>query len=101
MKIVYGNPKTTLAVGVAGLGDKPTPFFAFVDSDKIRDKPLFSEGDADSAAMIAGIEAAGGTIVYIENPDAAHRFTQQMLSAFVSAANTMWFDITETEVGLQ
>lgn len=101
MKIVYGNPKTTLAVGVAGLGDKPTPFFAFVDSDKIRDKPLFSEGEADSAAMIAGIEAAGGTIVYIENPDAAHRFTQQMFSAFVSAVNTPWSDLEETEVGLQ
>jgi hypothetical protein len=101
MKIVYGNPKTAMSIGVALLGDKPTPFFGFVDRDKIKNFENYAEGMTDCSLMISHIEAAGGVIVYIENPDAAERLTSHLLMTFASAIDTDWGDIEQAEAGLQ
>lgn len=101
MKIVYGSPKTILTIGVAVLGDKPTPFFGFVDRDKMKDKPTYIEGAIDAKQMISDIEDAGGVIIYIENPDAAERFTSNMMMTFASAIDTDWGDIEQVEAELQ
>jgi hypothetical protein len=97
MKVVYGNPKTAMSIGVALLGDKPTPFFGFVDRDKVKGQKNFSEGPDG----IAAIEAAGGIIVYIENPDAFERFAEHLSLLFHAVAKTPWHNIREVEAGLQ
>lgn len=101
MKIVYGNPKTIMTTGVSVLGDKPTPFFGFVDMDKMKDSPVFTEGSQDATQMINDIEEFGGVIIYIENPDAAERFTNSMMMTFASAIDTDWGDLEQVEAGLQ
>ena len=70
MKVVYGNPKTVLTLGVSLLGDIPTPFIGFVDRAKVSDFDAISRG-TDASAIISRIDDAGGVIIYIENPDAA------------------------------
>ncbi len=101
MKLIYGNPKTILTMGMAMLGEVPTPFFGFVDRDKMKDKAIFTEGAQDAKQMISDIEDAGGVIIYIENPDAAERLTSNMMMTFASAIDTDWGDIEQTEAGLQ
>jgi len=100
MKVVYGNPKTILTIGMAMMGDVPTPFIGFADRAKVRDDPFFAIG-ADSAALINKIDALGGVIIYIENPEAASRLHEMMNDLFNSAEDGPWGDIEETEVGLQ
>lgn len=100
MKLVYGNPKTILTMGMAMLGDVPTPFIGFVDKSKIDSSKFFTAGP-DSTELINKIDTLGGVIVYIENPDAAQRLHGMMHLLFSSAVGGPWDDVTETEVGLQ
>lgn len=100
MKIVYGNPKTVMAMGMAMLGETPTPFIGFVDKDRVENDPFFATGP-DSTAMINKIDAIGGVIIYIENPDAAERLNTHMAHLFESAVEGAWGDIEQVEVGLQ
>ena len=100
MKVVYGNPKTVLTLGVALLGDVPTPFIGFVDRAKVADFDAISSG-TNAAAIIGRIDEAGGVIIYIENPDAAERIHMMMSQLFDSAQQGNWGDINQSEVGLQ
>ncbi len=100
MKVVYGNPKTILTIGMAMMGDVPTPFIGFVDRVSVENEPDFMSG-TDSTAMINRIDANGGVIIYFENPDAASRLHEMMNELFNSAEDGPWGDIEEVEVGLQ
>ena len=100
MMIVYGNPKTVMTMGMAMLGEVPTPFIGFVDKAMVDGNPFFISGQ-DSTALINKIDTLGGVIVYIENPDAAHRLHQMMHLLFSSAVGGPWDDVEEVEVGLQ
>jgi hypothetical protein len=100
VKIVYGSPKTVMTIGMALIGEMPTPFIGFVDKAKVEDSPLFAAG-SDASAMIERVDALGGVIVYIENPDAAERLTNHLMHLFNNAAESDWGDIEQTEAGLQ
>ena len=50
MKIVYGNPKTILTIGMAMMGDVPTPFIGFVDKASVESERDFMAG-TDSTAL--------------------------------------------------
>ena len=97
---MYGNPKTVLTIGMAKLGEVPTPFIGFVDKALVDSDPDFMVG-TDSTAMINRIDSKGGVIIYIENPEAASRLHEIMNNLFNSAEDGPWGDIEETEVGLQ
>ena len=100
MKLVYGNPKTILTMGMALLGDVPTPFIGFVDKAKVEGNPFFMSGP-DSTELINKIDTLGGVIVYIENPEAAERLHEMMNLLFNSASGTPWNDVEEVEAELQ
>ena len=100
MKVVYGNPKTIMTIGMTLLGDIPTPFIGFVDKIKVEADPAFAYG-SDAAVMINKINDLGGVIIYVENPSAAQRLHEMLNVLFSNATDTPWGDIEETEVGLQ
>lgn len=100
MKVVYGNPKTVLTLGVSLLGDIPTPFIGFVDRAKVSDFDAISRG-TDASAIISRIDDAGGVIIYIENPDAAERLHSFMSDLFCSASQGDWGGLNQSEAGLQ
>ena len=100
MKVVYGNPKTILTFGMAMLGDTPTPFFGFVDKAHVDGDPFFTSGP-NSTDMINKIDALGGVIIYVENPDAAERFHEGLGLLFHNACSSSWVDIEQSEAGLQ
>jgi len=100
VKVVYGNPKTIMTIGMAVIGDIPTPFIGFVDKAKVEDSPLFAAG-SDASAMINKVDALGGVIIYIENPDAAERLTNHLMHLFDSAAESVWGEIEQSEAELQ
>ena len=100
MRLVYGNPKTIMTMGMAMLGDTPTPFFGFVDKAKVETDALFYSGP-DSTALIDKIDTLGGVIVYVENPDAAHRLHEMLSMLFSSASAGPWSDVEQTEAALQ
>lgn len=100
MKVVYGNPKTVLTLGMATLGDIPTPFIGFADRAKVVDFDAMTSGP-DASVLIDKIDAAGGVIIYIENPDAAERLHKFMAHLFYSAQQGNWGDINQSEAELQ
>lgn len=100
MKVVYGNPKTIMTIGMSLIGDVPTPFIGFVDKAKVEESPLFAAG-SDASAMIDKVDALGGVVIYIENPDAAERLTNHLMHLFDSAAESVWGDIEQSETELQ
>lgn len=100
MKVVYGNPKTVLTLGVALLGDVPTPFIGFVDRAKVADFDAISSG-TNAAAIIGRIDEAGGVIIYIENPDAAERLHSFMSDLFCSAQQGDWGGLNQSGASLQ
>jgi hypothetical protein len=100
MKVVYGNPKTILTLGMTLLGETPTPFIGFVDKAKVEGDPFFATGP-DSTALINKIDTLGGVIVYIENPEAAQRLHEMLHALFASASTGPWSDVEEVEAGLQ
>lgn len=100
MKIVYGNPKTIMTMGMAMLGNVPTPFFGFVDRIKVESSPFFASG-TDSTALINQIDADGGVVIYLENPDAAQRMHEMMAALFLNACGGEWETLEQVEAGLQ
>jgi len=100
MKVIYGSPKTVMTIGMAMIGDMPTPFIGFVDKAKVEDSPLFAAG-SDASAMIDKVDALGGVIIYIENPDAEERLTNHLMNLFDGAAESDWGDIVQSEAELQ
>lgn len=100
MKVVYGNPKTIMTMGMALLGEVPTPFIGFVDKAKVEGNPFFSSGP-DSTALLDKIDTLGGVIVYIENPEAAQRLHEMMHLLFSAAEGTPWENVEQVEAGLQ
>lgn len=100
MKVIYGNPKTVMTLGMAMLGDVPTPFFGFVDRASVEGDQFFTAGPS-SAMLIDKIDALGGVIIYLENPDAAERLHACMAQLFDSAFNSDWKDVIQSEATLQ
>lgn len=100
MKLIYGNPKTIMTMGMAMLGDVPTPFFGFGDKAKVEKVGSFSSG-TDLIALINRIDAEGGVIVYLENPEAAQRLHEMMHLLFSTAEGGPWDDVEQVEAGLQ
>lgn len=100
MKVFYGNPKTILTMGMAMLGEVPTPFIGFVDKAKVEGNPFFMSGP-DSTELINKIDTLGGVIVYIENPEAAQRLHEMMHLLFSTAEGGPWDDVEKVEAGLQ
>ena len=100
MKIVYGTPNTSMAVGVGMLGNVPTPFFSFIDKEKMAGFDKVSTGD-DAMKMIEFIESVGGVVVFVENPEAAHRMNKFMHCVFDSAIDGEWGDVKEAEGATQ
>lgn len=100
MKVVYGNPKTVMTIGMAMLGETPTPFIGFVDKAKVEGDKFFTAGPS-STALIDKIDALGGVIIFIENPDAAERMAQTMSLLFENAVDGDWGDINQVEAELQ
>lgn len=100
MKVVYGNPKTIMTIGMALIGDVPTPFIGFVDKAKMEGDPAFALG-SNSLELTSKIDAVGGVIIYIENPDAAERLSKHMLHLFEAALESDWGDIEQVEAELQ
>jgi hypothetical protein len=89
-----------MTIGMAMIGDMPTPFIGFVDKAKVEDSPLFAAG-SDASTMIDKVDALGGVIIYIENPDAAERLTNHLMHLFDGAAESTWGDIVQSEAELQ
>jgi hypothetical protein len=81
VKIIYGGPSSVLTVGMALLGNVSTPFIGFTNPI---DYNRFSTIDDDTPVedVITEIEKTGGTIIYIENPDAASRLHEIMSILF-------------------
>jgi hypothetical protein len=102
VKVVYGNPKTIMTIGMSLIGDVPTPFIGFVDKDKakVEGDNFFTAGPS-STALIDKIDALGGVIIYIENPDAAERLSNHMMHLFEAAIESTWGDIEQAETELQ
>jgi hypothetical protein len=100
MKIVYGNPKTVLAMGLSMLGDTSTPFIGFVDRDKMTGKGMLHAGD-DAAAMIDQIDQLGGVVIYFENPDVAGRLHELLSDLFDSACQGNWGNLVKSEGTMQ
>lgn len=100
MRVVYGNPKTIMTFGMAMLGDTPTPFFGFVDKVRVEGDPFFTSGP-NSTDLINKIDALGGVIVYVENPDAAERLHEGLGLLFSSASSGPWLNVEQSEAGLQ
>lgn len=100
MKVVYGNPKTVLTLGMATLGDIPTPFIGFADRAKVVDFDAMTSGP-DASVLIEKIDAAGGVIIYIENPIAAQRIHMMMSQLFEAAQAGEWGGLNQLEAGLQ
>jgi hypothetical protein len=89
-----------MTIAMAMVGDMPTPFIGFVDKAKVEDSPLFAAG-SDASALIDKVDALGGVIIYIENPDAAERLTNHLMHLFDNAAESDWGDIVQSEAELQ
>jgi hypothetical protein len=89
-----------MTIGMAMVGNMPTPFIGFVDKAKVEDSPLFAAG-SDASALIDKVDALGGVIIYIENPDAAERLTNHLMHLFDNAAESDWGDIVQSEAELQ
>jgi hypothetical protein len=51
--------------------------------------------------LIDKVDALGGVIIYIENPDAAERLTNHLMHLFDNAAESDWGDIVQSEAELQ
>jgi len=100
VKVVYGSPKTILTMGMAMLGDTPTPFFGFVDKSDVEGDEFFVSGP-NSTSLIEKIDALGGVIIYVENPDIAGRLHGMLSLLFETACGGPWGEIEQAEAGLQ
>lgn len=99
MKVVYGTPNTIMTMGVAKLGEVETPFFGFIDKAKMLASDISSINS--SGEVIDKIDKLDGTIIFIENPDAAERMHTLLSHLFSSAFDGDWGNIKKSEVGLQ
>ena len=99
MKVVYGSPNTIMTMGVAKLGEVDTPFFGFIDKAKILESDISSI--TSPLEVIDKIDKLDGTIILIENPDAAERIHTLLSHLFSSVVDGDWGNVKKTEVGLQ
>lgn len=93
MKVVYGTPKTVMAVGMAEVGDPSTPFIAFIDRAKVEADPELVSGFGASNGIVDKIDSMGGVVVYFDNMPAAKQFMTMTAMLFSSAVDTDWSDV--------
>lgn len=95
MKVVYGTPKTVMAVGMAEVGDLSTPFVAFVDKSKVDADPDMVSGFGASNSIVDKIDGMGGVVVFIDNVEAAKKMMAMLAMMFHSAMDTEWSEVEE------
>lgn len=100
MKMVYGNKRNALMVGVAEIGGRHTPFFGLVGTDELN-KTGFVQGVTKCDEMIKIIDESGGVVIYVDNPDAAQTVHEMLSMLFEAASTTDWNKQTEVEAVLQ
>jgi hypothetical protein len=93
VKVVYGTPKTVLAVGMAEVGELSTPFIAFIDRAKVDADPDMVSGFGASNGIVDKIDGMGGVVVYFDNKDAAQQFMTMTAMLFSSAMDSEWSDV--------
>ena len=93
MKVVYGTPKTVMAVGMAEVGDLSTPFIAFVDKAKVDADPDMVSGFGASNGIVDKIDGMGGVVVFIDNVEAAEKMMAMLVMMFQSAMDTEWSEV--------
>jgi hypothetical protein len=93
LKVVYGTPKTVMAVGMAEVGDLSTPFIAFVDKAKVDADPDMVSGFGASNGIVDKIDSMGGVVVYFDNMQAAKQFLTMSAMLFSDAMGTDWSDV--------
>lgn len=93
MKVVYGTPKTVMAVGMAEVGDLSTPFVAFIDKAKVDADPDMVSGFGASNGIVDKVHDMGGVVVYFDNPAAAKQFLAMTAMLFNSAMESEWSEV--------
>jgi enoyl-[acyl-carrier-protein] reductase (NADH) len=101
MKVVYGTPKTVMAVGMAEVGELSTPFVAFVDKAKVDADPDMMSVFGASNSIVDKIDGMGGVVVYFDNKDAAKQFMTMTAMLFQSAMDTDWYEVEEMDDTVQ
>lgn len=101
MKVVYGTPKTVMAVGMAEVGDLSTPFVAFVDKAKVDADPDMVSGFGASNGIVDKIDHMGGVVVFIDNVEAAKKMMAMLAMMFQSAMDTEWSEVEEMDDNVQ
>lgn len=101
MKVVYGTPKTVMAVGMAEVGDLSTPFIAFVDKAKVDADPDMVSGFGASNGIVDKIDGMGGVVVFIDNVEAAKKMMVMLTMMFQSAMDTEWSEVEEMDDNVQ
>jgi hypothetical protein len=95
VKVVYGTPKTVMAVGMAEVGELSTPFVAFVDKAKVDADPDMVSGFGASNGIVNKIDSMGGVVVFIDNLEAAKKLMAMLAMLFSDAIDTDWYDVEE------
>jgi hypothetical protein len=94
VKVVYGTPKTVMAVGMTEVNEIATPFIAFVDREKVDADPEMASGFGDeTAGIVEKVHDMGGVVIYFDNPPAAQQFMTMSLMLFNNAMKSEWSEI--------
>jgi hypothetical protein len=101
VKVIYGTPKTVMAVGMAEVGDLSTPFVAFVDKAKVDADPDMVSGFGASNGIVDKIDGMGGVVVFIDNVEAAKKMMAMLAMMFQSAMDTEWSEVEEMDDTVQ
>lgn len=91
-QFVYGGLNTVFAMGVSMMGEAATPFIGFVPCDPTMIDNSLMEGVIDTTATISDIEAKGGVVIWVDNPDAAERICNHLNELFNEASHGQWGD---------
>ena len=94
MKVVYGTPKTVMAVGMTEVNEIATPFIAFADRDKVEADPEMVSGiGSETGSIVEKVHDMGGVVIYFDNPTAAEQFLQMSLSLLSGAMKSEWSEV--------
>lgn len=91
-KIIYGDDSVAMTAGVIEINGIRTPFFGFADKKAVI--AAFPQSDGvrigDETQKIFDFFSDKGTIVVIDNPQAAHNFSKFIHGVFTFADKGPW-----------